>query len=151
MTGAVLQVDIRGRDGKSLRDHWQDGPRTYLGLTVAGFPNLFTVTGPQSPSVLTNMTQAIEQHCEWITNCIKDLRDTSASEIEASETAETDWVAHVAELSDGTLKSRTSSWYTGQNIAGKPVVFMPYLGGLPRYRAACDDVANNGYTGFKRV
>ena len=150
MTGAVLRVDIKGRDGVKLRDAWRDGPRTYLGLTVAGFPNFFTVTGPQSPSVLTNMTQSIEQHCEWITRCLTDLRAAGADEIEATEQAQNDWVAHNAELSDGTLKSRTSSWYTGQNIEGKPVVFMPYLGGLPRYRAECEDVAANDYKGFVR-
>ena len=150
MTGAMLRVDIKGRGGVKLRDAWKEGPRTYLGLTVAGFPNFFTVTGPQSPSVLTNMTQSIEQHCEWITRCLTDLRAAGADEIEATEQAQNDWVAHNAELSDGTLKSRTSSWYTGQNIEGKPVVFMPYLGGLPRYRAECEDVAANDYKGFVR-
>ena len=149
MTGAIMRVDIQGRDGKRLRDHWANGPRTYLGLAVAGFPNLFTVTGPQSPSVFTNMTQAIEQHCEWIAGCIRTLRQQGKAEIEAELPAEDAWVEHNAEVGAAHLRSSSASWYTGENIAGKPVGFMPYIGGFPQYTEKCNAVAANGYEGFQ--
>ncbi len=149
MTGAILRVDIRGRDGKLLRDHWKDGPRSYLGLAISGFPNLFTVTGPQSPSVFTNMIPTIEQHCEWITDCIMALRAGNARVIEAEKDAEDAWVAHNQEVADAHLRSSAASWYTGQNIEGKPVVFMPYIGGFPRYVDRCNEIAANGYQGFR--
>ncbi len=149
MTGAILRVDIRGRGGKLLRDHWKDGPRSYLGLAISGFPNLFTVTGPQSPSVFTNMIPTIEQHCEWITDCIMALREGNARVIEAEKEAEDAWVAHNQEVADTHLRSSVASWYTGQNIQGKPVIFMPYIGGFPRYVERCNQVAANGYEGFR--
>ena len=148
MTGAIMAVDIQGRGGKRLRDHWANGPRTYLGLAVAGFPNLFTVTGPHSPSVFTNMTQAIEQHCEWIAGCIATLRQQGKAEIEAEIPAEDAWVEHNAEVGAAHLRSSSASWYTGENIAGKPVGFMPYIGGFPQYTEKCNAVAANGYEGF---
>jgi len=149
MTGALLAVDIRGRGDRSLRDHWKDGPRTYLGLAIAGFPNLFTVTGPQSPSVFTNMIPSIEQHCEWIDRCLRSLRDGNRRIIEAMPDAEAAWIEHNREVGEAHLRSSTASWYTGENIAGKPVGFMPYIGGFPRYVAKCDEVAANDYEGFR--
>ena len=147
MTGALLRVDITGRDGRSLRDEWKDGPRTYMGLTMAGFPNLFTVTGPGSPSVFTNMLPSIEHHCKWITDCIAAMQ---SDVIEATEEAQADWTAHNLEVAGAHLRSSCSSWYTGENIAGKPKSFMPYIGGFPRYREFADSVAQNGYEGFER-
>ena len=149
MTGALLRVDIEGREGRKLADHWAEGPRTYLGLMMSGFPNLFTVTGPQSPSVFTNMIPSIEQHCEWITACIATLRDQGQHEIEADPEAEAKWVEHNREVGAAHLRSSTASWYTGENIAGKPVGFMPYIGGMPKYRQICEDVVAKGYEGFR--
>jgi len=149
MTGTLLKIDIEGRAGRTLRQAWKDGPRTYLGLQVEGFPNLFTVTGPGSPSVLTNMPVAIEQHVEWITDCIAALQGRGASSVEASEEAVSDWVLHVNECADATLMPKAGhSWYLGANVPGKPRVFMPYPGGMQRYRTICEDVAAAGYKGF---
>ena len=148
MTGALLKMDIRGRDDRSLRDKWADGPRSYLGLQVAGFPNLFTITGPGSPSVLSNMPVSIEQHVEWISDCITHLRDTGGTTIEATTDAEDAWVDHVAEIADLTLFSKANSWYLGANIPGKKRVFMPYVGGVANYRQRCDEVVARGYEGF---
>ncbi|MEM0988792.1 MAG: NAD(P)/FAD-dependent oxidoreductase [Pseudomonadota bacterium] len=148
MTGALLAVDIRGREGQRLKDAWADGPKSYLGLAVAGFPNLFTVTGPMSPSVFTNMIPSIEQHCEWITECISALRAGNQQVIEADEAAQDAWADHNQAVADAHLRSSTASWYTGQNIEGKPVRFMPYIGGMPRYREKCEAVVANGYEGF---
>ncbi len=148
MTGALLRVDIRGRGGRSLQDKWKEGPKAYLGLTMAGFPNLFTITGPGSPSVLTNMLPSIEQHVEWIADCIEYLRSRGATLIEASRDAEEAWVGHVGEAAGGTLRSTCSSWYVGANIPGKPRVFMPYIGGFPAYIERCEAVVKNGYEGF---
>jgi cation diffusion facilitator CzcD-associated flavoprotein CzcO len=148
MTGALLKIDIRGRDGLSLRDKWAAGPRTYLGLQVAGFPNLFTITGPGSPSVLSNMPVSIEQHVEWIAECISHVRQTGATTIEATAAAEEAWVDHVAEIAELTLFAKANSWYLGANIPGKKRVFMPYVGGVAMYRQRCDDVAAAGYEGF---
>ena len=150
MTGAVLRVDIRGREGKSLADHWSGGPRTYLGLAITGFPNLFTVTGPASPSVFTNMIPTLEQHCEWIAACIGDLYTQGFAEIEAEEHAEDAWMDHNRDVGAAHLRSSSASWYTGENIEGKPVGFMPYIGGMPRYREKCEAVVKNGYEGFSR-
>ena len=149
MTGALLAMDIRGRGGLRLRDKWAAGPRNYLGLMTAGFPNLFTVTGPGSPSVLVNMMIAIEQHIDWITDCIGHLRAAGAPAIEPSEAAEDAWVAHVNAEADLTLFPKAASWYVGANIPGKPRVFMPFVGGIGRYRQRCDEVAANGYEGFE--
>lgn len=148
MTGPLLGVDITGRDGRSLREKWAAGPRTYLGLMSAGFPNLFTVTGPGSPSVLVNMLVAIEQHVDWIAACIAHLREHDVAAIDATPDAEDEWVDHVNQLAGYTLFPTANSWYMGANVPGKPRVFMPYVGGLPRYSSVCDDVAANGYRGF---
>ena len=147
MTGPLLRIDIRGRGGRSLKDAWEAGPRTYLGLGIAGFPNLFTITGPGSPSVLCNMPVAIEQHVEWITGCIAHLRGRGLARIEATPDAADKWVEHVNEAADATLLPQaSSSWYLGANVPGKPRVFMPYAGGMARYRAICEEVAAKGYT-----
>ena len=147
MTGAVLNIDIRGSSGRSLRDKWAEGPRTYLGLQTAGFPNLFTITGPGSPSVLTNMVPSIEQHVEWIAGCIQYLREHELARIEATVEAEDAWVEHVNEVAGGSLYPSCNSWYLGANVPGKPRVFMPYLG-FPPYVQKCNEVAEKGYEGF---
>jgi cation diffusion facilitator CzcD-associated flavoprotein CzcO len=151
MTGPLLRMNISGRDGMTLKEKWADGPTSYLGLQVAGFPNLFTITGPGSPSVLTNMPTSIEQHVEWIADCLTELRDRGLSEIEASPEAEQAWVEHVAAVSNFGLFNRANSWYLGANIPGKKRVFMPYVGGLANYRNRCDEVAANDYEGFVRT
>jgi cation diffusion facilitator CzcD-associated flavoprotein CzcO len=148
MTGALLEIDIRGREGGALREKWADGPRTQLGLMTAGFPNLFFVTGPGSPSVLSNMVVSIEQHVEWIAEALGYLRDRGLEAIEATGDAEDAWVAHVGEVAQATLFAQADSWYVGANIPGKPRVFMPYLGGVGTYRTICDEVAAGGYEGF---
>jgi cyclohexanone monooxygenase len=148
MTGALLGVDIQGRGGRTLRDKWAEGPRTYLGLMVAGFPNLFAITGPGSPSVLSNMMVSIEQHVDWIADCLAHLRAHGRAAIEATVEAEDRWVAHVNEVGHATLYPRANSWYMGANIPGKPRIFMPYIGGVGAYRQICDGVAAKGYEGF---
>ena len=148
MTGALTRIDIRGRDGRTLRAKWAEGPRAYLGLGIAGFPNLFIITGPGSPSVLSNMLPSIEQHVEWIADCMDYLRGRGYSEIEASPQAEEEWVAHVREVADHTLYPTCNSWYLGANVPGKPRVFMPYLG-FPPYVEKCNAVAANDYVGFE--
>ncbi len=148
MTGALLAIDIRTDEGVSLRDRWSAGPVSYLGLAVAGFPNLFTVTGPGSPSVLSNMVVSIEQHVEWIAHCLAWMRARGFDRIEASEPAQTEWVSHVNAAADLTLLPEARSWYTGANVPGKPRVFMPYVGGVAAYREKCDAIAKEGYSGF---
>ncbi len=150
MTGALLGMDIRGRDGRTLAAHWEHGPKTYLGLQMSGFPNLFTITGPGSPSVLSNMLVSIEQHVDWISDCINYLDQTGASTIEPTEEAEDAWVRHVFEIADGTMLTAEScnSWYLGANIPGKPRIFMPYVAGVGAYRQHCDAVAADDYRGF---
>jgi cyclohexanone monooxygenase len=148
MTGALNRIDIRGRAGAALKDEWADGPQTYLGLMSAGFPNLFTITGPGSPSVLSNMIVSIEQHVDWIAACLTHLRDNNCVAIEATRSAQTGWVAHVNEVASKTLYPRANSWYMGANIPGKPQVFMPYIGGVDAYRRICADIAAKGYEGF---
>ncbi|WP_445397408.1 flavin-containing monooxygenase [Streptomyces sp. LE64] len=148
MTGALTGIDLVGRDGVTLREKWAHGPLTYLGLAAAGFPNLFTVTGPLSPSVLTNMAVSIEQHVEWITDCLRFLRDGGWTEIEATGTAEREWVRHAAEVADRTLYPAAESWYTGANVPGKARGFLAYTGGADVYRERCDAVARDGYAGF---
>ena len=148
MTGALLKVDFRGRSGVRLKEKWSEGPKTYLGLTVVGFPNLFTITGPGSPSVLTNMLPSIEQHVDFITDCLASLREKGIRVIEPTEQAQDDWVRHVGEVAGYTMRSTCSSWYVGANIPGKPQVFMPYIGGLPAYIQRCEAVVRNGYEGF---
>lgn len=147
MTGALLSIDIRGRGGMTLREKWAEGPRTYLGLGVAGFPNFFTITGPGSPSVLSNMIPSIEQHVNWIADCVEYMREHDYACIEATEEAQDAWVAHVNEVANGTLFPTCNSWYLGANVPGKPRVFMPYLG-FPPYVQKCNEVAEKGYEGF---
>ena len=148
MTGTLGSIDIRGRGGLALRDKWAEGPRSYLGLCVAGFPNLFTITGPGSPSVLTNMIMSIEQHVEFIADAIAHLDSHQLGVIEATPEAESEWVAHVNEVADTTLFPQANSWYMGANVPGKPRVFLPYVGGFPLYVEACNDIVANGYRGF---
>lgn len=148
MTGALLAMDIRGRGGLPLREKWAGGPVTYLGLATAGFPNLFLVTGPGSPSVLSNLVISIEQHVEWIADCLAHLRDRGGAGFEATTEAEETWVAHVNEVGAATVFPRARSWYVGADVPGKPQVFMPYVGGVRAYREKCDAVAANGYEGF---
>ena len=151
MTGALGKIDIRGRENRALTEYWEAGPRTYLGLQIAGFPNLFTVTGPGSPSVLSNMIVSIEQHIDWIARCISDLDQRGAQTIEATTEAEDEWIAHVNDVAQNTMFTAKScnSWYLGANIPGKPRIFMPYVGGVGMYREKCDEVARNGYQGFE--
>lgn len=149
MTGALGKIDIRGRGGATLSGAWAAGPRTYLGLMIAGFPNLFIVTGPGSPSVLANMAVAIEQHVEWISDCIGWMSQRQMGVIEATEAAQDAWVTHVNEVADMTIYPLANSWYIGANVPGKPRVFMPYIGGFPVYRDKCNEVAANGYEGFQ--
>jgi cyclohexanone monooxygenase len=148
MTGSVARIEIRGRDGQTLNRKWAEGPKTYLGLMSAGFPNLFVVTGPGSPSVLSNMIVSIEQHVDWIAGCVAWMRDRDFEAMEASQEAEDNWVAHVNEVAHGTLYPQANSWYMGANIPGKPQIFMPYIGGVGAYRQICNDVAAKGYEGF---
>jgi cation diffusion facilitator CzcD-associated flavoprotein CzcO len=148
MTGPLLGPLITGRGGRTLREAWADGPVTYLGLAVAGFPNMFTITGPGSPSVLTNMMVSIEQHVEWISDCIAHLDAHGQSTIEATAEAQEAWTAHVAEVAEHTLMPRANSWYMGANVPGKPRVFMAYIAGHGTYRDICDGVAADGYRGF---
>ena len=149
MTGPLLALDIAGRGGQRLRDAWAAGPRSYLGLQIAGFPNLFTVTGPGSPSVLCNMPTAIEQHVDWITDCIAHVRGRQLRRIEPTKEAADRWVSHVNEAAAATLlPMASSSWYLGANVPGKPRVFMPYAGGLTRYAGICEEVARKDYEGF---
>jgi len=151
MTGALNRIDIKGRDGRLMRDAWiAEGPRSYLGLMVAGFPNLFTITGPGSPSVLTNMIASIEQHGQWIGDCLVHLRERGQRTIEAEPQAQEDWVTHVAGLAEGGVRVHQSctSWYLGANVPGKVRVYMPYAGGLNVYRDRCNEVAGGGYVGF---
>ncbi len=148
MTGAIDRIDIRGRGGVTMKQRWAEGPQTYLGLMVAGFPNLFTITGPGSPSVLTNMISSIEQHVEWISDCLVHLASHQQATIEATPEAESQWVAHVNEVASMTLYPQANSWYMGANVPGKPRQFMPYAGGLGAYREYCDMVVGQGYEGF---
>jgi cyclohexanone monooxygenase len=148
MTGSVAKIDISGRQGQTLNQKWAEGPKTYLGLMSAGFPNLFVITGPGSPSVLSNMMVSIEQHVDWITDCFSFMRDRGFEAMEAKQDAEDKWVAHVNEVAYTTLYPQANSWYMGANIPGKPRIFMPYIGGVGAYRQICNDVAAKGYDGF---
>ncbi len=151
MTGPLKALNLKGRDGSTLDQQWKDGPRSYLGIAVAGFPNLFTITGPQSPSVLSNMPVSIEQHVEWVSDCIEAMRRDGKTTIEASTEAQQNWVAHVNEIVNMTLMVGANSWYMSANIPGKPRAFLPYLGpaGVGGYRKTCDEVAAKGYEGFE--
>lgn len=152
MTGALTRIDIRGREALSLREFWADeGPLSYLGLAVAGFPNLFTVQGPGSPSAATNFVTALEQHIEWITRCIDYLRVHGYRTIEALPDAQREWMEHAASLVAPTVLVHPScnSWYNGANVPGKKRMYMGYTAGIPEYRRRCDEIADGGYTGFK--
>jgi cyclohexanone monooxygenase len=148
MTGALTRMGIVGRGGETLADKWEAGPRTYLGLMTAGFPNMFMITGPGSPSVLSNMIVSIEQHADWISDCLSYLTGRDPDCIEPSLAAENAWVRHVNEVADTTLYPSAASWYMGANIPGKPRVFMPYIGGVGAYRQKCDEIAAKEYEGF---
>ncbi len=149
VTGSLDRIAIRGRDGLALKQKWTEGPRTYLGIMTAGFPNLFFITGPGSPSVLTNVVVAIEQHVDWIARCLQTMQQQHLEVAEAKADAENQWVAHVNEVADKTLFPTTASWYTGANVPGKPRVFLPYVGGLGNYTVICDQVAADGYRGIE--
>ena len=148
MTGSVAKIDIVGRNAQSLNQKWAGGARTYLGLMSAGFPNLFIITGPGSPSVLSNMIVSIEQHVDWIADCLAWMRDNGLATMEATKPAEDNWVDHVNEVAHTTLYPQANSWYMGANIPGKPRIFMPYIGGVGAYRQICNEVAVKGYEGF---
>ncbi len=149
MTGALAEIDVRLKSGETLQEKWSAGPRTYLGMLVAGFPNMFLITGPGSPGVKSQMILAIEQHTDWIVECLKHMRANGLNRVEADLTAETAWVEHVNEIADKTLYPLANSWYVGANIPGKPRVFMPYVGGFHVYKKRCDAVARSGYEGLK--
>jgi len=151
ITGPLKTLNLKGRDGRTLEQEWADGPYTYLGLSMAGFPNLFTITGPQSPSVLSNMPVSIAQHVDWIAECIATLRSTNKTVIEATSKAQEDWRARVNEVVAKTLYTKANSWYMGANIPGKPRAFLPYIDpeGVAGYRRICEEVAAKGYAGFE--
>jgi cation diffusion facilitator CzcD-associated flavoprotein CzcO/acetyl esterase/lipase len=148
MTGAIVGVDITGTGGQTLKQKWEDGPHTYLGLLSRGFPNLFMITGPESPSVLSNMAVSIEQHVDWIADCLKDMREGGFTTIEPTETAEAGWGVHNGDCAAITLHPTANSWYMGANVPGKPRKFLAYIGGVDGYRAASDEVREHGYLGF---
>jgi cyclohexanone monooxygenase len=148
MTGALKEIDVRTTDGAALREHWEGGPLTYLGLMVSGFPNMFVITGPGSPGVKTQMIASIEQHVDWIAEAIDHLGRHQLDRIEPTPKAEIEWVQHVNQVADSTLYPLANSWYVGANIPGKPRVFMPYVGGFDRYKKRCDEVAAKDYEGF---
>ena len=148
MTGALLRIDIRGKSGELLKDKWHAGPRAYLGIAVAGFPNLFMITGPGSPSVLSNMMVSIEQHVDWMLDCLTYMAQNNTNTFEAEESAEDGWVQHVNDVANGTLMPLGGSWYLGANVKGKPRIFMPYAAGVGPYREICDQVAAKDYEGF---
>jgi cyclohexanone monooxygenase len=148
LTGALLALNIRGRGGEALAEAWSEGPRTYLGLMVPNFPNLFTITGPGSPGVVTNVPAAIEQHVEWIADCLCHMRDAGFDSIEATEDATAEWTQHVQDVANETLYPAADSWYMGANIPGKPRLFLPYIGGLGVYARKCEEIVQGGYEGF---
>jgi cation diffusion facilitator CzcD-associated flavoprotein CzcO len=147
MTGSILKVDIRGRKALPLAEAWEAGPLTYLGLCVAGFPNMFMISGPGSPSVLTNMIMSIEQHVEWIIECVTNMAHNDQNIIETTEESQQKWVAYVNAVAESTLYPSCNSWYLGANVPGKPRVFMPLIG-FPAYVQKCREVVANKYEGF---
>ena len=149
MTGALLKIDFEGRGGRRLSAEWEHGPRSQLGVMVAGFPNLFMITGPGSPSVLSNMIVSIEQHVDWIAGLLGQMQARGLTCVEATEAAQEAWVRHGMEVAEKTLYPSAASWYMGANIPGKPRVFMPYIGGVGVYRETCDEIAAKGYEGFR--
>ena len=149
VTGSLDRIDIRGEGGRALKDKWSEGARTWMGLMVEGFPNLFTITGPGSPSVLTNVIVAIEQHVDWIARCLAHMQTRGVEVAAPTRVAEDAWVAHASEVAGKTLFASANSWYTGANIPGKPRVFLPYIGGLGTYTGLCEAVVADGYRGLK--
>ena len=149
MTGTLLKIDVTGRDGVKLKDKWEAGPTTYLGLSIHGFPNLFTVSGPGSPSVLSNMIVTIEQHVNFIFDCLDYLSARDLHSIEAEAHAEAQWVQQGNAIAGETLFPTCNSWYLGANVPGKPRIFMPFVGGFPLYQTICKDVQENEYRGFQ--
>ena len=149
MTGAMKEIDIQTDTGAKIGAKWEDGPRTYLGIMMADFPNLFMITGPQSPGVKSQMILSCEQHVDWIADCLEHLRSSGQSKIVPEAKAEDDWVAHNNAVADATLYPLANSWYMGANIPGKPRIFMPYVGGVEAYKKRCDAVAAAGYEGFQ--
>ncbi len=147
MTGAILDIDIRVKEGAGLAKAWEHGPKTYLGVMVNGFPNMAIITGPGSPGVKTNMISAIEQHVDWIADLVKYMSHKGKVKFQARPEAQEQWVKHVNEVADQTLYPKANSWYVGANIPGKPRVFMPYVAGLDKYRKICDEVSSAGYRG----
>lgn len=148
MTGAINRVNIIGKEGQSLKEKWNEGPKAYLGVMSHGFPNLFMVTGPGSPSVLSNMIVSIEQHVEWIDDCLKYMQENNITVIEPEQEAEENWVNHGIEIAKPLFITQGNSWYVGANVPGKPRVIMPYVGGVGNYRLKCEEIAKNGYEGF---
>ena len=148
MTGALNRITIKGREGRTLKDKWADGPRAYLGLSTEGFPNLFIMTGPGSPSVLANMVTGLEQHAEWISDCLAYMAARGFKRIEPTAEAEDAWVEYVNSMANRTLYPSCNSWYLGANIPGKPRIIMPFIGGFPAYERRCAEVVENGYQGF---
>ena len=150
MTGALTRIDVRGRDGRLLRDDWADGPRTYLGIGTAGYPNLFICVGPGSPGVLATYPPQIELQLGWIAEFLRYLVEHGYTRAEADLDAQDEWGEHVNAVARGTMfvADSCNSWYNGANIEGKPRVFLPYVGGLPKYMDRCNEVAAQGYDGF---
>jgi cation diffusion facilitator CzcD-associated flavoprotein CzcO len=148
VVGSLLRIDLRGRAGRRLCDHWREQPKTYLGLAVAGFPNLFIINGPGSPSVLSNMVQSIEQHVDLISGCLAHMLKNGLATCEADTAAEGAWTGHCREVVARSMRATEDSWYVGANILGRPRVFMPYAGGVPAYLRKCDEVVSAGYAGF---
>jgi cyclohexanone monooxygenase len=151
MTGALTAIDLRGRNGVPLNAAWRDGAGAYLGIAIAGFPNLFAITGPGSPSVLANVVLAIEQHVEWLSDLLVHARANGILEIEADRDAQERWMAEIGASARRTLYPHANSWYVGANVPGKPRVFMPYLDGFNMYEAQCQQIAAQGYPGFHLV
>ncbi|MEC8148151.1 MAG: NAD(P)/FAD-dependent oxidoreductase [Pseudomonadota bacterium] len=148
MTGSLDKVEIIGRNGLKLKKKWEEGPKTYLGVGTAGFPNFFIITGPGSPSVLANMVVGIEHHVNWIGECVKHIEKNGFKNVDVLKEAEEDWVTHVNEVASRTLYTTCNNWYLGSNIPGKPRVFMPYIGGFPKYAEKVKTIVESGYKGF---
>jgi len=148
MTGSFDRIAITGRDGLALAEKWRTGPRAYLGVATSGFPNLFTITGPGSPSVLASLIQAIEQHVDWVADLMAHVRDIGATTVEPISSYEDEWAEHVNDVAKVSLRSTCSSWYNAANIPGRPRVFMPYIGGFPIYVQKCNEVMTGGFEGF---
>ena len=149
VTGPLIALGITGIGGRTLKDEWSQGPQSYLGLMISGFPNLFTVNGPSSPSVLTNMLQSIEHHVDWIVDCIGYMGKNGLVRIDADQDAQVDWAHEVAAMAEKTLYTKADSWYMGANVPGKPRVFLMYIGGLDRYVERCEKIVSEGYSGFR--